>query len=128
MKSCAPDAQPSPVDQFLGTGDGERTTFQLLKWYGDGDDAYARAIKKPFAGTVRVSVGGSELTEPDEFSVDTATGIVTLETPPDEGDEVHAGYEFDVPVRFDAERIEVSLSAFNAGQIPSIKLVEILLP
>jgi uncharacterized protein (TIGR02217 family) len=39
---------------------------------------------------------------------------------------VRAGFEFDVPVRFDIDRIDVSLSAFEAGRIPSIPLVEIL--
>jgi uncharacterized protein (TIGR02217 family) len=46
---------------------------------------------------------------------------------PGAGLAVTAGYEFDVPVRFDAERIAVSLKAFKAGQIPSIPLVEVQL-
>lgn len=47
---------------------------------------------------------------------------------PGDGKEVSAGYEFDVAARFDTERIEISLTAFSAGQIPSIPIVEILLP
>ena len=46
---------------------------------------------------------------------------------PADGATVTAGYEFDVPVRFDTERLSVSLKAFKAGQIPSIPLVEVLL-
>jgi uncharacterized protein (TIGR02217 family) len=30
-----------------------------------------------------------------------------------------------VPVRFDTERIEIGLTAFKAGQIPSIPLIEV---
>jgi uncharacterized protein (TIGR02217 family) len=40
---------------------------------------------------------------------------------------VTCGYEFDVPVRFDTERLEISLKAFKTGQIPSIPLIEVQL-
>ena len=36
-----------------------------------------------------------------------------------------AGFLFDVPVRFDTDYLEVDLSAFAAGAIPKIPLVEI---
>ena len=45
---------------------------------------------------------------------------------PAAGAAVRAGFEFDVPVRFDIDRIDVSLATFEAGRIPSIPLVEIL--
>ena len=127
MKSCAPDATPSPGDQTLGTGNGVTAAFQLVKRYGDGEDAYFRPIRKPVAGTVRVAVGGVERASPAHFSVDHATGIVTFApgAVPGAGVAVTAGFEFDVPARFDAERIAVSLSTFKAGQIPSIPIVEI---
>lgn len=127
MKSCRPDETPQPADQSLGAGDGATATFQLVKWYGEGGDAYARPISKPAWGTVRVAVAGAERTSPAQFSVDHATGLVTFEPGaiPAAGQEVTAGFEFDVPARFDTERIEVSLSAFKAGQIPSIPILEI---
>ena len=127
MKSCRPDGTPQPTDQMLGDGDGETTTFQLVKWYGEGDDAYARPIRKPSWGTVRVAVAGAELASPADFSVDHASGLVTFASGsiPALGQPVTAGFEFDVPARFDTERIEVSLSAFKAGQIPSIPILEI---
>lgn len=127
MKSCAPDATPSPGDQKLGTGNGVTAAFQLVKRYGEGEDAYLRPIRKPVAGTVRVAVGGVQRASPAHFSVDHATGIVTFApgAVPGPGVAVTAGFEFDVPARFDAERIAVSLSAFKAGQIPSIPIVEV---
>ena len=127
MKSCPPDETPAPGDQIIGTGDGAAAAFQLVKRYGAGEDAYLRAIAKPVEGTVRVAVGGVERASPADFGVDHATGIVTF-TPgavPGSGAAVTAGYEFDVPARFDAERIAISLSAFRAGQIPSIPIIEI---
>ena len=82
-----------------------------------------RPITAPVAGTVRVAVGGAETTE---FMLDDATGMVTLDEAPSEGVAVTAGFEFDVPVRFDTDRLEASLSGFRAGQIPNIPLVEIV--
>jgi uncharacterized protein (TIGR02217 family) len=39
---------------------------------------------------------------------------------------VTAGFEFDVPVRFDADELDIDLSAFEAGAIPSVPLIEIV--
>lgn len=127
MKSCAPEGTPDPTDQLIGLGDGARTDFQIVKRYGDGEDAYVRIIAKPVAGTVKVSVAGEELS-PEEFVVDHDTGIISvlLDAVPQEGQEVKAGYAFDVPARFDTERLAISLTAFKAGQIPSIPIVEIV--
>ncbi|MGN6467965.1 MAG: phage distal tail protein, Rcc01695 family [Rhizobiaceae bacterium] len=129
MKSCRPDAEPGPLDQALGVGDGARASFPLVKNYGDGDEIYARPIMKPAAGTLRVAVAGIEKTSPADFSFDEATAAVTFAAGaiPAAGQAVTAGYEFDVPVRFDTERIEIGLHSFKAGQIPSIPLVEVIL-
>lgn len=127
-KSCAPDATSDPGDQAIGTGDGTTATFHLVKAYGSGTEAYLRSITKPVNGTVRVAVGGNELASPADFSVDALTGIVTFQAGsiPASGAAVTAGFEFDVPVRFDADLLEVNLAAFGAGQIPDIRLVEVL--
>ena len=127
MKSCLPDATPGPLDQALGQGNGARAAFQLVKRYGEGEDAYLRPIRKPVAGSVRVAVGGVERASPAQFSVDHATGTVTFApgAVPPSGASVTAGFEFDIAARFDAERIAISLSAFKAGQIPTIPIVEI---
>ena len=127
FKSCRPGEAVSPLDQAIGTGDGERTEFQLLKRHGDEAEAYERPITKPVAGTVRVAVGGVERASPADFSVDHLTGMVTFApgAVPGTGAAVTAGFEFDVPVRFDIEQIAVSLAAFEAGQIPSIPLREV---
>ena len=117
-----PSATPAPTDQPLGTGDGARTLFALTKTYTSGGRSYVRPIAKPVAGTVRVAVDGVERTD---VAVDATTGEVTFASPPAPGAAVTAGFEFDVPVRFDAERIEFSLAAMEAGEIPSIPVVEV---
>lgn len=122
FRSCAPAAMPGPGDQRLGVGDGERTQFQLVKHYGEADAAWARHISKPLEGSVRVAVAGVE--EPG-FTVETATGMVAFATPPAIGAVVTAGFEFDVPVRFDADRIEVTLESFGAGRMAAVPLIEV---
>lgn len=125
MKSCAPSATPGPLDQTLGTGDGSARRFTLLKTYGAGPDAYRRPIFKPAAGSLRVAVGGADAA--GDFSFDAETGEVVFSAgkAPADGQVVTAGYEFDVPVRFDTDRLSISLKAFRAGQIPSIPLIEV---
>lgn len=122
-RSGAPSAGPTPVDQVLGTGDGVRTAFQLIKRYGDGPDAVVREIRKPVAGTVSVGVGG--LARPDGWSVDATTGVVAFASPPAVGAVVTAGFEFDTPARFDTDRIDVTLESFDAGRVVAVPLVEI---
>jgi uncharacterized protein (TIGR02217 family) len=128
MKSCRPDIAPGPLDQVLGTGDGTRINFPLVKNYGEGALAYARPIVKPVSGTLRVAVAGAEAS-PADFSYDDVACAVVFAAgaAPTGGQAVSAGYEFDVPVRFDTERIEIGLHSFKAGQIPSIPLMEVIL-
>ncbi|NNM72645.1 DUF2460 domain-containing protein [Enterovirga aerilata] len=125
-KSCAPSGVPSPTDVRIGTGDGTRAIFQLVKRYGSGFSPYERAIRKPVAGSVRIAVAGSELALGAGVACDATTGLVTFAAPPAAGAPVTAGFAFDVPVRFDADELEFDLSAFAAGAIPSIPLVEII--
>jgi uncharacterized protein (TIGR02217 family) len=115
------------TDQLLGAGDGTTAAFQLAKTYGSIHAPYQRPIAKPVAGSVRVAVDGAEKAEGTDFTVDTTTGIVTFLAGhiPASGEAVTAGFRFDVPVRFDTDYLEVDLSAFAAGAIPKIPLLEI---
>ncbi|MBP1879832.1 uncharacterized protein (TIGR02217 family) [Agrobacterium rubi] len=125
FRSCPPLTTPTAMDQRIGTGDGVTAAFPLLKTYADAGGGWTRTIAKPVEGSVLVSVNGVATVN---FSTDYATGMVTFAAGhvPAAGAAVRAGFEFDVPVRFDIDRIDVSLSAFEAGRIPSIPLVEIL--
>jgi len=125
--SASPGASVTPLDQALGAGDGTRAAFQLLKTYGSTYAPYTRAIAKPVPGSVRVAVAGHEVESGSAFTCDATTGIVTFlpEHIPASAEAVTAGFLFDVPVRFDTDYLEVDLSAFAAGAIPKIPLVEI---
>ena len=114
--------EPTATDQALGEGDGETVSFALRKAYGD----QWRAIKKPVAGSVVLAVNGERLSEAD-FAVDATTGEVTLVAAPAEGAVVTAGFLFDTPVRFDTDRIEVTLESFEAGRIAAAPLIEVMI-
>lgn len=128
FKSCAPTSAISPFDQSIGTGDGVRHQFQLVKIYGDTFAPYTRPVRKPVTGTVRIAVAGTERAENTAWTVDSATGIITFLNGfiPANGAPVTAGFEFDVPVRFDTDELDIDLSAFNAGVAPKIPLIEIV--
>ncbi|SDB31610.1 DUF2460 domain-containing protein [Bauldia litoralis] len=129
FSSAAPSGAVTPTDQVIGVGDGATTTFQLVKTYGALHAPYRRTIAKPVSATVRVAVDSAELDEGDDWSCDLTTGIVTF-TPgsvPAVDAAVTAGFAFDVPVRFDTDRLDINLSSFAAGDIPTIPLVEIRL-
>jgi len=124
FKSCTPGAAVTPLDQAVATGDGNTKSFALTKTYSSGPASFTRPIAKPVAGTVRLALAGAEQSG---FTVDTAGGLVTFATAPPLGAAVTAGFEFDVPVRFDSDTLSINLAAFRAGEIPSIPLVEIRL-
>ena len=124
FKSCPPSQAISATDQTLGTGDGARDAFQLVKTYWDAGGAYERRIVKPVASSVRVAINAVALT-PADFGVD-GEGVVTLAHAAADDALVTAGFQFDVPVRFDTDRLSIDLTAFRAGEAPSIPLVEIL--
>ncbi len=126
-KSSKPSVAPGFRDQRIGTGDGVTRVFQLSKSYQSGLNSYARPIGKPVEGTVLAGVSVDELVAGVHFSVNHTTGIITFVDAPPIGAEVTAGFEFDVPVRFDTNAIQTSVASFQAGEMPNVPVVEIRL-
>ncbi len=124
FSSAPANSQVSAGDQPLGTGDGTTTVFQLVKRYGGDFDPYDRPITKPDASSLLIALDGVQVAASD-FSIDPLSGIVTFASPPPSGALITAGFEFDIPVRFDSDRLEIELSSFKAGTIPSILVVEV---
>jgi len=60
-----------------------------------------------------------------DFTVDETQGTLDFDAPPANGASITAGFEFDVPVRFDTDRIDSSLGGFSAGEVPSVPIVEV---
>lgn len=127
FRSCPPEVTPTMLDQSLGSGDGTRAAFQLVKRYGHLHAPYDRAITKPVAGSLRLAVASVAKSEGVHFDIDSSTGVVTFRAghTPATGGAVTAGFEFDVPVRFDTDKLEINLQGFRHGAIPQIPIVEI---
>ena len=122
-KSALPSQTITATDQQIGTGTGSLQTFQLAKRYASGGQTWGRTIAKPVAGTVRVALGMVE--QMSGWTLDTTTGVITFTTAPAGGVVVRAGFEFDVPVRFDSDTLDVTLDFERLGSITAIPLLEI---
>lgn len=124
FKSCAPSLAVSADDQVIGTGDGATTNFQLVKVYVSGSHSYTRPISKPVTGTVKVSIDHVEVPS-EAFSLNPEVGSISFAAAPPSDAVVQAGFEFDVPVRFDTDRLMTSLASFQAGEVPDVPVVEV---
>lgn len=117
------DYTTGTTQQPIGMGDNNKTTFQLIKRYSSGSYNTDRKIVKPIETTVEVYVNGQAISN---WSVDDTTGIVTIIPAPSAGSPVTATFEFDVPMRFDADFLPVSLATYEAGSAAA-PLVELKL-
>lgn len=125
FKSGKASAEVSFQDQDLGYGDGKKTDFQIIKTYISGSQSYARPITKPVSGTVVVGVEQDRFQESVDYALNDTTGVISFAHPPDPDTRVFAGFEFDVPVRFDTDRILTSVASFQAGQVPNVPIIEV---
>lgn len=120
---------PDGLDQAIGAGDAVQVDFQLVKSYGSLVP-YVRQITKPVAGSVVVALDG--VVQASGWSVDHLTGVVTFVSPPGDGVAVTAGFLFDVPVRFDTQRMDTEMAYFceadghGVGTVPQIPIIEVL--
>jgi uncharacterized protein (TIGR02217 family) len=113
---------PAAGDQLLGTGDGIKASFALLKRYGEGPDAQLRRITRPVASSMLVSVNGTAVTSGWSLG---PLGVITFTAPPAVGAAVRAGFVFDVPVRFAEDHLQINGANFAAGEAPSVPVIEI---
>lgn len=124
-KSCPAAQAVSPTDQLLGHGDGVRRRFPLVKRYGAGTGSYLRRITLPLVDSLRVVLEGFEVT--GGWTVDRQAAELVFDSAPAEGVELRAGFLFDVPVRFDSDRLEVAWLAPGGHEIAEVPLVEVIL-
>lgn len=110
--------------QIIGTGNGSATVFQLIKTYASGSVTETRIITKPVAGTVNMYLGGV-LQSGSAYAVNTTTGQVTFTAAPGNGVQITADFEFDIPARFDTDRLSSLLETYGAHSVEDIPIVEI---
>jgi len=112
------------TNQAIAKISGTDNTYQLRKQYSDVGRTEVRFITKPVQGTLSLRNGGTLLTPTTDYTVDWATGIITLtaDTGPSS---LTATFEFDVPVRFDTDEMDLSLDFYNAANWNNITVVEL---
>lgn len=111
------------VAEVIGTGDGSETEFQLIKNYTSGSVTEIRTITKPVSGTINIYKDA--VLQSSGVSVNTQTGVFTFTSAPANGVIITADFEFDVPVRFDTDRLSASLDSFGSNSWNDIPLVEV---
>jgi uncharacterized protein (TIGR02217 family) len=92
------------TNESLGVGTGVEQTIQLIKTYTFGSISLERNIYKPVNGTVTVSVNGTPIVEDSTNFIDYDTGILTITAAG--GATITWTGEFDVPVRFENDRLD----------------------
>lgn len=115
------------ANQNFGLGDGVQTNFQVFKRYQSGGITFDRVISKTVATTSDISIDdGPTLLEGSDYFMLDALGQVVFTTPPPPGSIVKINYiEYDVPVRFDTDELEVSFDDFQQLNY-SLPLVEVV--
>ena len=108
----------------LGIGDGANADFQLIKTYADAASTYTRVITRPIETSINIFIDGVLQTVTTDYTVD-ALGLITFVSAPLAAEVVTATFEFDVPVRFDIDKLDIEAEWYNAAGLPEITIVEI---
>jgi uncharacterized protein (TIGR02217 family) len=115
-------------------GDGVTTIFKMQRTYTSGALSYTRRIFKPVSGTIHVFDDGVERTvgtaDANRVTIDYATGKMTFGASiiPVAAHVITVTGEYDLPVRFDTDFLDVSQENFDMETWNNIPLVELLLP
>lgn len=107
----------------VGLGNGETTVFALSKRYQSGGVIAVRPILKVVAGTVTVYVDG--VAQVSGVTADLDQGTIAFSSAPAAGAVITADFEFDVPVRFDTDRLSATLDAYGSHSWQDIPLIEV---
>ena len=94
--------------QIIGTTNGLTRQWQLKKSYTAGSHTTYRPILKPVEGTVKLYLDGEEISY---ALINCSNGIVSFAVPPEPSQILTADFEFDVPVQFEADKVEWTLKA-----------------
>lgn len=118
------------INQGLLTAAGGETTIQVFKRYTSDVYYYDRIIKKIVAGTYTLKLNGGTMVEgpgAGKFQLNKDTGLITLGTAATAGQQYAITTEFDVPVRFDTDKLDITAEVYDVASIGSIPIVELKL-
>lgn len=113
------------ASEQIGTGNSTAVEFQITKAYTAGSTTYSRIIYKPVSGTLVVTVNGNSKTEGTDYTVNYVTGKITFTVAPPTGHAIRVTGEFDVPVRFDTDEINITHEDWMTESWSSINIIEL---
>lgn len=107
------------TDAAFGVGTGTLRVFRLVKPYPSGSTTYNRIITHPVTATIVLKDNGV-IIDPSKYDVE-AFGIIRFHVgqAPLNAHVLTWSGEFDVPVRFDIDQMNLTLYALAAGDIES---------
>ena len=120
------------TDELIGAGDASDTTFQIIKTYDPsqvllgtpGSRTYVREIYLPRSGLV-VKVNGVTQTLTTHYTIG-STGLITFVTAPASGHAITVTGEFDVPVRFNTPKLDLTINENSTAEIGSLPIREVI--
>lgn len=110
--------------QTIGTGDGVEVNYQLIKSYTDTASTYVKNITRQIDSTLSLWVNGVLQTITTHYTIG-PLGVITFVTAPPDTELVEAQFEFDLPVRFDIDKLDLEVEWYNAAALPDITIVEL---
>lgn len=113
----------NPVTFALG--DGTTKLFQAQKRYISGAYMFDRDLTKLVSGTIQVYVNAVLQATPANYTVDLLTGLITFVVPPPLNQPIALIGEFDIPVRFMNDSLDITMETFDAGMIPNVPIIEV---
>lgn len=111
--------------QSIGVGTGAKTKFQIYKQYAIGANIYNRAITRPISSTFKVYLNTTLQTITTHYTINSSTGVITFVTAPGVGINVRVVGEFDIPVRFDSDQLQLTATLANQFSVNVIPIVEL---
>jgi len=109
------------TNQEIATGDGTTKTFQLYRVYKAGNVTRTRKITRPVTGSVTAYLDGVETA----VTVDYDTGQITFAAAPTNGAAITADFQFDIPVRFADDQLELVAIMKSLDKPTNIMLIEV---
>lgn len=109
--------------QAIATANGSDTQFQAIKTYTSGAVTFSRVVTRLVTGTPRVFLDGVE--QMSGVSVNVETGVITFTGAPTLNQVVGLIAEFDVPVRFDTDELNLTAILEDTIGIPDISIMEV---
>lgn len=111
--------------QEIALGDNSQDKFQAVRRYSSGSIDYDRPITRLVSGTIRVFLDAVEQTVSVDYTVDEDTGVIDFSTPPGSSVSVGLICEFDVPVRFAIDNLDLTAFRDEVYSVPEITILEI---